>query len=63
MPMLFARIVEVLGLRWEWIGFDRGKAGLPDSKIGTNAMPLPPPLLPARSPQPGHPPIRSATPR
>jgi len=40
-----ARLGEVLGLRWEWIDFDRGEAKLPDSKSGAKTLHLPPPAL------------------
>jgi len=33
-----ARLGEVLGLRWEWIDFERGEAGLPDSKTGAKTL-------------------------
>ncbi len=38
-----ARLGEVLGLRWDWIDFDRGEARLPDS--GAKTLHLPPPAL------------------
>ena len=40
-----ARVGEVLGLRWDWIDFDRGEARLPDSKTGAKTLHLPPPAL------------------
>ena len=40
-----ARLGEVLGLRWEWIDYDRGEARLPDSKTGAKTLHLPPPAL------------------
>jgi integrase len=40
-----ARLGEILGLRWEWIDFDRGEARLPDSKTGAKTVHLPPPAL------------------
>src|SRR5499427_6031596 len=40
-----ARLGEVLGLRWEWIDFDRGEARLPDSKTGAKTIHLPAPAL------------------
>jgi len=40
-----ARLGEVLGLRWEWVDFDRGEARLPDSKTGAKTVHLPPPAL------------------
>ncbi len=35
-----ARKGEILGLRWEWIDFDRGCIRLPDSKTGAKVVPL-----------------------
>jgi integrase len=40
-----ARLGEVLGVRWEWIDFERGEARLPDSKTGAKTLHLPPPAL------------------
>jgi integrase len=40
-----ARLGEVLGLRWEWIDFERAEARLPDSKSGAKTLHLPPPAL------------------
>ena len=40
-----ARLSEVLGLRWEWVNFDRGEAMLPDSKTGAKTLHLPPQAL------------------
>src|SRR5215813_11138093 len=40
-----ARLGEVLGLRWEWIDFERGEARLPNSKTGAKTLHLPPPAL------------------
>jgi integrase len=40
-----ARLGEVLGLRWEWIDFERDEARLPDSKSGAKTLHLPPPAL------------------
>jgi integrase len=40
-----ARLTEVLGLRWDWIDFERGEARLPDSKTRAKTIHLPPPAL------------------
>jgi integrase len=40
-----ARLGEVLGLRSDWIDFERGEARLPDSKTGAKTLHLPPPAL------------------
>jgi integrase len=40
-----ARLSEILGLRWEWVDFERGEARLPDSKNGAKTLHLPPPAL------------------
>jgi integrase len=40
-----ARLSEVLGLRWEWVDFERGEARLPDSKTGAKTLHLPAPAL------------------
>jgi integrase len=40
-----ARLSKVLGLRWEWIDFERGEARLPDSKTGAKTLHLPAPAL------------------
>jgi integrase len=40
-----ARKSEILGLRWEWIDFERGCLRLPDSKTGAKAIPLGAPAL------------------
>ncbi len=40
-----ARLSEVLGLRWDWIDFERGEARLPESKTGAKTLYLPPPAL------------------
>jgi integrase len=40
-----ARLTEILGLKWEWINFERGEARLPDSKTGAKTLHLPAPAL------------------
>jgi integrase len=40
-----ARRSEILGLRWDWIDWERGEARLPDSKTGAKTIHLPPPAL------------------
>ena len=40
-----ARRGEILGLRWDWIDFDRGTARLPDSKSGAKTLQLGAPAL------------------
>lgn len=40
-----ARLGEMLGLRWDWVDFERGMARLPDSKTGAKTLHLPPPAL------------------
>lgn len=40
-----ARRGEILGLRWEWIDAQAGRANLPDSKTGRKPLMLPPPAL------------------
>ena len=39
------RLGEVLGLRWEHVDFDGGRANLPDSKTGKKVVQLPAPAL------------------
>jgi len=40
-----ARLNEILGIRWDWIDFERGEARLPDSKTGAKTIHLAPPAL------------------
>jgi integrase len=40
-----ARRGEILGLRWEWIDWQAGRANLPDSKSGRKPLMLPPAAL------------------
>lgn len=40
-----ARKGEILGLRWEWIDWQAGRANLPDSKSGRKPLMLPPAAL------------------
>jgi integrase len=40
-----ARLGEILGLQWAWIGMEKGEARLPDSKTGAKTIHLPPPAL------------------
>jgi len=47
-----ARLSEVLGLKWEWIDFERSEARLPESKTGAKTLHLPPPALSALSETP-----------
>lgn len=39
------RVGEILGLRWEYIDLEAGRANLPDSKTGKKVLQLPPPAL------------------
>ena len=44
--LVFARLGEVFGLRWEWIDLERGEARrLADTKTGAKTLHLPPPTL------------------
>ena len=45
MALTGARAGEVLGLRWEWVDFDRTCLRLPDSKTGAKVIHLNPPAL------------------
>lgn len=40
-----ARVSEILGLRWEYIDLESGRANLPDSKTGKKVLQLPAPAL------------------
>jgi integrase len=40
-----ARKSEILGLRWNWVDFERGQIRLPDSKTGAKTIPLGTPAL------------------
>ncbi len=40
-----ARVSEILGLRWEYIDLETGRANLPDSKTGKKVLQLPAPAL------------------
>jgi integrase len=40
-----ARVAEILGLRWDWVNFERSEARLPDSKTGAKTIHLAPPAL------------------
>ncbi len=40
-----ARVSEILGLRWEYLDLEAGRAHLPDSKTGTKVVQLPAPAL------------------
>ena len=40
-----ARLGEVLGLRWDWVDFERGEARFSDSNTGAKTLHLPPPAL------------------
>jgi len=40
-----ARKMEILGLQWPWVDFERGTLRLPDSKTGAKAIPLGAPAL------------------
>ena len=49
-----ARLSEILGLQWDFLDLDHGRANLPDSKTGARPLYLPEPAETLRPPNDSH---------